>query len=206
MHPQVTRSTPGSCDLCGMPLEPVGQEAGAAAARSRGLWALAVSTLLGAVLIVVAMGPMLGQMLAEWLGGHALAGWFARIGLAGCAGQWVQFALATPIVVWGGWPILSGGIAGFRRGRPEMFSLFTLGVLAAWGSSTLATLAPGIFPDAFREADGTVPVSFESAGMIVVLVLAGQVLESRARRGTTAAIRALSNLAPPATERVGDGP
>jgi P-type Cu+ transporter len=203
MHPQVSRSTPGSCDLCGMPLEPVGQDAGAAAARRRDLSRLAISTLLGVALLVVAMGPMLGHMLPEWLGGHALAEWFARIGLAGRVGQWLQFALATPIVFWGGWPILAGGIVGFRSGRPGMFSLITLGVLAAWGSSTLATLAPGIFPAAFREADGTVPVSFESAGMIVVLVLAGQVLESRARRGTTAAIRALMDLSPPMAERVG---
>ena len=84
-----------------------------------------------------------------------------------------------------------------------MFSLITLGVLAAWGSSTLATLVPGIFPAAFREADGTVPVFFESAWMIVVLVLACQVLESRARRGTTAAIRGLMDLSPPTAERVG---
>jgi Cu+-exporting ATPase len=203
MHPQVTRSSPGTCDLCGMPLEPVGQEAGAAAARARDLWRLGVSTGLAAILLVVAMGPMLGHMLPERLGGHALAEWFARLGLVGRAGQWIQFALATPIVFWGGWPILAGGIAGFRSGRPGMFSLVTLGVLAAWGSSTLATLAPGIFPASFRGADGSVPVSFESAGMIVVLVLAGQLLESRARRGTTAAIRALMDLAPPTAERVG---
>jgi Cu+-exporting ATPase len=186
-----------------MPLEPVGQEAGAAAARARDLWRLGVSTGLAAILLVVAMGPMLGHMLPERLGGHALAEWFARLGLAGRAGQWIQLALATPIVFWGGWPILAGGIAGFRSGRPGMFSLVTLGVLAAWGSSTLATLAPGIFPASFRGADGTMPVSFESAGMIVVLVLAGQLLESRARRGTTAAIRALMDLAPPTAERVG---
>ncbi len=203
MHPQVTRSTPGTCDLCGMPLEPVGQEAGAAAARARDLWRLGVSTGLAAILLVVAMGPMLGHMLPERLGGHSLAEWFAGVGLAGRPGQWIQLALATPIVFWGGWPILAGGIAGFRSGRPGMFSLITLGVLAAWGSSTLATLAPGIFPAAFREADGSVPVSFESAGMIVVLVLVGQMLESRARRGTTAAIRALMDLAPPTAERVG---
>jgi len=203
MHPQVARSTAGTCELCGMPLEPVGQDAGAAAARDRERRRLAVSAALGVVLLMAAMGPMLGHMLPEWLGGHRLAGWFERVGLAGRTGQWIQLALATPIVFWGGWPILAGGIAGFRSGRPGMFSLITLGVLAAWGSSTLATLAPGIFPVAFRAADGTVPVSFESAGMIVVLVLAGQVLESRARRGTTAAIRALMDLSPPTAERVG---
>jgi len=203
MHPQVTRSTPGTCELCGMALEPVGQDADAAAARSRDLRRLAITTTLGVVLLVVAMGPMLGHMLPAWLGGHALAEWFARAGLTGRSGQWIQLALATPIVFWGGWPILAGGSAGLRSGRPGMYSLITLGVLAAWGSSTLATLAPGIFPAAFRAAEGTVPVSFESAGMIVVLVLVGQVLESRARRGTTTAIRALMDLSPPTAERVG---
>jgi len=203
MHPQVTSSAAGACSLCGMPLEPVGQNAGAAQARSRDLRRLAIAAVLGVALLVVAMAPMLGHMLPAGLGGHAVSDWFARVGLTGRSGHWVQFALATPIVFWAGWPILTGGIAGFRSGRPGMFSLITLGVLAAWGSSTLATLAPGIFPEAFREADGSVPVFFESAGMIVVLVLVGQWLESRARRGTSAAIRALMDLSPPTAERVG---
>ncbi len=203
MHPQVTSSAAGACSLCGMPLEPVGQEAGAAQASRRNLRRLAIAALLGIALLVVAMAPMLGHLLPAGLGGHALADWFARLGLTGRSGHWAQLALATPIVFWAGWPILAGGSAGFRSGRPGMFSLITLGVLAAWGSSTLATLAPGIFPEAFREADGSVPVFFESAGMIVVLVLVGQWLESRARRGTTAAIRALMDLSPPTAERVG---
>jgi Cu+-exporting ATPase len=203
MHPQVTSSTAGTCDLCGMALEPIGQDGDTTATRLRDMRRLVISTVLGVALLAVAMGPMLGHMLPEGLGGHRLAGWFARVGLAGRPAHWIQLALATPIVFWGGWPILSGGIAGFRGGRPGMFSLITLGVLAAWGSSALATLAPGIFPAAFREADGTVPVSFESAGMIVVLVLVGQRLESRARRGTTTAIRALMDLSPPTAERVG---
>ena len=204
MHPQVIRSQPGVCDLCGMPLEPLGQEAGAAAEQARQRLRLAVCTVLGLVLLVIAMGPMLGHMLPDPLGGHAIAAWFERVGLGGRTGQWLQLLLATPIVFWGGWPILTGGIAGFRSGRPGMFSLITLGVLAAWGSSLLATIAPAIFPAAFRGADGSVPVAFESAGMIVVLVLLGQVLETRARRGTTAAIRALMDLTPPTAERVGN--
>jgi len=203
MHPGVARANPGMCDLCGMPLEPVGLEAGRAADQDQAWRRLVINATLGVVLLVVAMTPMLAHMLPAGLGGHAIAAWFANLGLTGRTGHWVQFVLATPIVFWGGWPILSGGTAGFRAGRPGMFSLITLGVLAAWGSSTLATLVPGIFPAAFREADGTVPVFFESAGMIVVLVLAGQVLESRARRGTTAAIRGLMDLSPPTAERVG---
>jgi heavy metal translocating P-type ATPase len=203
MHPEVSRASPGFCELCGMTLEPVGQEAGAAAVQTRDRRRLAICVALGGLLMLVSMGPMLAHMLPEQLGGHALAEWFAATGLTGRASHWVQLVLATPIVFWGGWPILAGGVAGFRHGRPGMFSLITLGVLAAWGSSTLATLAPGIFPAAFREADGSVPVSFESAGMIVVLVLVGQLLESRARRGTTTAIRALLDLSPPTAERVG---
>ena len=154
-------------------------------------------------MLVVAMGPMLGQLLPAWLGGPAMAGTLAAVGLTGSAGQWIQLALTTPIVFWGGWPILAGGLAGFRAGRPGMFSLITLGVMAAWGSSTLATLFPDIFPAPFRTGDGSVPVSFESAGMIVVLVMLGQRLESRARRGTTAAIRSLMDLSPATAERVG---
>jgi heavy metal translocating P-type ATPase len=203
MHPEVSRASPGICELCGMTLEPIGQEAGAGATQARDRRRLAICVALGGLLMLVSMGPMLAHMLPERLGGHALAEWFAGIGLSGRASHWVQLVLATPIVFWGGWPILTGGVAGFRNGRPGMFSLITLGVLAAWGSSTLATLAPGILPAAFREADGSMPVSFESAGMIVVLVLVGQLLESRARRGTTAAIRALMDLAPPTAERVG---
>lgn len=205
MHPQVTSGSPGTCSICGMPLEPIGQEAGAAQASSHDLRRLVVCGVLAAMLMAVAMLGMIGH------GGHAgHAGQGAGDGtrggllpdwLTGQAGNWLQLLVATPIVFWGGWPILSGGLAGFRRGRPTMFSLISLGVLVAWGVSTVATVAPGIFPDAFRRADGSVEVFFESAGMIVVLVLLGQLLESRARRGTTAAIRALMDLSPPTAER-----
>ena len=196
MHPQVTSSSPGTCIICGMPLEPIGQDAGAASSQSHDLQRLVICSVLAAILMAVAMLGMLGH------GGHGaghggpLPGW-----LMGQAGNWLQLFLATPIVFWGGWPILSGGLAGFRRGRPTMFSLISLGVLVAWIVSTVATFAPGIFPEAFRRADGSVEVFFESAGMIVVLVLLGQLLESRARRGTTAAIRALMDLSPPTAER-----
>jgi Cu+-exporting ATPase len=202
MHPEVTSPTAGTCPICGMPLEPIGQEAGAVAARGRETWRLTISGGLAAALLVVAMGGMAGHLLPERLGGAAVAGWFARVGLTGGRGNWIQLLLATPIVFWGGWPILSGGIAGFRRGQPTMFSLIALGVLVAWASSAVATVAPAIFPAAFRRADGSVEVFFESAGTIVVLVLLGQLLESRARRGTTAALRALMDLAPPTAERI----
>ncbi len=203
MHPQVVKPGPGTCDICSMPLEPIGHEAGAVSDASRGTWRLAVSAMLGIILLIVAMGPMLAHMLPPWLGGHAIAEGFATVGLTGQTGLWIQLLLATPIVFWGGWPILSGGIGGFLAGRPGMFSLITLGVLAAWVASTVALLAPSAIPEAFREADGRVPVFYESAGMIVVLVLLGQWLETRARRGTTAAIRSLMDLSPPTAERIG---
>lgn len=199
MHPHVTSGSPGTCNICGMPLEPIGQEAGSAKAGSHDLRRLVICSLLAAILMAVAMLSMLAH------GGHEMPdhvrtipfpGW-----LAGQSGNWLQLLLATPIVFWGGWPILSGGLAGFRRGRPTMFSLISLGVLVAWVVSVVATIAPWGFPAAFRRADGSVEVFFESAGMIVVLVLLGQLLESRARRGTTAAIRALMDLTPPTAER-----
>jgi Cu+-exporting ATPase len=202
MHPEATASAAGACPLCGMPLEPIGQPAGAVAARRRELVRLATCGALAAALVVVAMGPMLAHLLPAWTGGHAVAAWFARAGLTGAVGNWLQCCLATPIVFWGGWPILAGGLAGFRAGRPTMFSLVALGVLVAWGASLVATVAPGLVPQALRRADGSVEVFFESAGMIVVLVLLGQWLESRARRGTTAAIRSLMDLAPPTADRL----
>jgi heavy metal translocating P-type ATPase len=202
MHPEATASAAGACPLCGMPLEPIGQPAGAAAARRREIVRLAACGALAVVLVVVAMGPMLAHLLPAWTGGHAVASWFARRGLTGAAGNWLQLGLATPIVFWGGWPILAGGLAGFRAGRPTMFSLVALGVLVAWAASVVATVAPGLVPAALRRADGSVEVFFESAGTIVVLVLLGQWLESRARRGTTAAIRSLMDLAPPTADRL----
>jgi Cu+-exporting ATPase len=166
---------------------------------------LPISAALAAVLLVVAMGPMAAHLLPNWLGGHALAAWFERVGLTASFGRWLQFAIATPLVFWGGWPILSGGIEGFRRGRPTMFSLITLGVGAAYGLSALATLAPQLFPAGFRGPDGSVAVFFESAGMIVALALLGQRLEARARRATNRAIRGLMDLAPATAERFPGG-
>ena len=198
MHPQVTRSEPGACPICGMPLEPIGVDAAevaTVAAERRRLW---ICGALAVILMGVAMAGMAGHG-----AGHAAEGLFPRlIALAGGAwGNWLQMALATPILFWGGATILSGGLAGFRRGRPTMFSLIALGVLVAWSVSVLATVFPWIFPEAFRRPDGSVAVFFESVGMIVVLVLVGQLLETRARRGTTAAIRALLDLTPPTAER-----
>jgi Cu+-exporting ATPase len=205
MHPQVKSGSPGACPVCGMPLEPIGQSRAEAAARSAETRRLVVCCGLAAVLVATAMLGMLGMPHGP-AAAHAeprAAGGLVRIGrlLAGQGGNWLQFALASVILFWGGRPILAGGLAGFRRGRPTMFSLISLGVLVAWAASTVATVAPGIFPASFRRADGSVAVFFESVGMIVALVLLGGLLESRARRGTTAAIRALLDLTPPTAER-----
>jgi Cu+-exporting ATPase len=202
MHPQVTSGSPGTCSICGMPLEPIGQESGAAHTRSSELQRLVICGLLAAILMTVAMLGMLGHGGHDPMnGGHGGRGGLLPAWLSGQTGNWLQMLLATPIVFWGGWPILSGGLDGFRRGRPTMFSLISLGVLVAWAVSAVATMTPAAFPEAFRRADGSVEVFFESAGMIVVLVLLGQLLETRARRGTTAAIRALMDLSPPTAER-----
>jgi len=197
MHPDVTASAPGSCPVCGMELVPIGQASTAADDAARARRRLVVCALLGGSLMAVSMTGMAGHALGMTDG---IVGW-----LAGTTGNVLQLLLAAPLVLWGGWPILTGGWAGFRRGRPTMFSLVGLGITVAFVASVVATVAPGLFPPAFRRHDGSVETFFESAGMIVVLVLAGQALESRARRGTGAALRALLDLAPPTAERYPGG-
>ena len=195
MHPEVTSPTAGSCPICGMPLEPVGG-AGDDQNGNDFQRRLAASVVPAVIVFLLSMLPMLARMLPigeqPWLTALEQASWAA----------WLELALASLVVFYGGWPILSGGLTAIRRGRPTMFSLITIGVLTAWGYSVVATVAPGVFPEAFRSHHGGVGRFFESAAMIVVLVLAGQLLESRARRGTTAAIRALLDLSPPEAVRL----
>ncbi len=196
MHPEVMSPTAGSCPICGMPLEPVGgatDDHGGADFRRR----LAVTAVPAISVFLLSMLPMLGHMLPlgtlqPWLMALERSPWAA----------WTELALASLVVFYGGWPILSGGMAAIRRGRPTMFSLISIGVLTAWGYSLVATGAPSVFPEAFRGPAGQVGRFFESAAMIVVLVLVGQLLESRARHGTTAAIRALMDLSPPEAVRL----
>jgi Cu+-exporting ATPase len=196
MHPEVMSPTAGSCPICGMPLEPVGgatDDHGGADFRRR----LAVTAVPAISVFLLSMLPMLGHMLPlgtlqPWLMALERSPWAA----------WTELALASIVVFYGGWPILSGGMAAIRRGRPTMFSLISIGVLTAWGYSLVATGAPSVFPEAFRGPAGQVGRFFESAAMIVVLVLVGQLLESRARHGTTAAIRALMDLSPPEAVRL----
>ncbi len=133
------------------------------------------------------------------MGGH-LTGMMHLVG-GPQVGNWLQLALGTPVVLWAGWPFFVRGWRSLVNRSLNMFTLIALGTGVAWLFSVVATAAPGIFPDAFRAADGSVAVYFEAAAVIVVLVLLGQVLELRAREQTGGAIRALLNLAPAMAHR-----
>jgi Cu+-exporting ATPase len=189
MHPEIVRDEPGDCPLCGMALEPMTVTADEGASEelvsmTRRFW---VSAALSIPLMVVAMGEMVGIDVGAAIG-HTAAGW-------------LQFALATPVLLWGGWPFLVRGWQSVVNRRLNMFTLIALGTGAAYAFSVLALLAPGVLPDAFK-AGGRVPLYFEAAAVIVTLVLLGQVLEIRARERTSSALKALLDLAPPQAVRV----
>jgi len=190
MHPEIRQVGPGSCPICGMALEPLLATAESGpnpelADMSRRFWA-------GLVLTV----PVL---LLE-MGGH-LTGLNHLIPRS--ISNWLQFALATPVVLWAGWPFFERGYASVRTLNLNMFTLIAMGTGVAWVYSVLATAAPQLFPSAFRGSDGSVAVYFEAAAVITVLVLLGQVLELRAREATGGAIRALLDLAPKTARRIG---
>ncbi|MEE8061581.1 MAG: copper-translocating P-type ATPase [Gemmatimonadales bacterium] len=193
MHPEVVRSEPGPCPICGMALEPqivtIEEEANPELVdMTRRFW---VGSIFAVPVLILAMAPMVGIPIDRFL---SLA-----------ASHWLQLALATPVVLWAGWPFFERAWASVVNRSPNMFTLIAMGVGAAYGFSVVAVVAPGVFPDAFRGADGTVAVYFESAAVIVVLVLLGQVIELRARGATTSAIRGLLELAPPTALRLTDG-
>jgi Cu+-exporting ATPase len=200
MHPEIVRDRPGSCPICGMALEPrtVAQSGGGTAAEEnpelrsmqRRLWVSAVLAL-----------PLLAAGMAEMLPG----GLRLLDAVPAAARNWLELLLATPVVVWGGWPFFERGWASVRQRSPNMFTLIALGIGAAYGYSAVAAVAPGLFPAGVRAHDGTVPVYFEAAAVITALVLLGQVLELRARSRTSAALRALLDLAPPAARRLAAG-
>ncbi|MBW2267913.1 MAG: copper-translocating P-type ATPase [Deltaproteobacteria bacterium] len=194
MHPEVVRKGPGSCPDCGMALEPVAPSLDATEDPELRDFSrrLAVSAALATPLFAVAMGEMLP--------GAPLAGLATPRSFA-----WLQFALATPVVVWGGAPLLARGWASLRTRRLNMFTLITLGVGAAYAASVFALLAPGALPAAYLGHDGAPPLYFEAAGVIVTLVLLGQVLELRARRRTGAALRTLLGLAATTARRLEPG-
>jgi len=193
MHPQIRQVGPGSCPICGMALEPVEVSAEAApnhelADMTRRFWIGLVLTL---PVFILEMGSHI-----PGLGLHEL--------VPPVTSTWVQFALATPVVLWAGWPFFQRGWASVRSGHLNMFTLIALGTGAAYFYSLAATFAPGLFPAGFRGMGGTVAVYYEAAAVITVLVLLGQVLELRARDQTGGAIRALLNLAPKTARRLRD--
>ena len=173
MHPQIRQKGPGSCPICGMALEPVEITAEAApshelADMTRRFW---VGLVLALPVFILEMG---GHIPA--LGMHRLVP--PQISI------WVQFALSTPVVLWAGWPFFQRGWASLVSRHLNMFTLIALGTGAAYLYSLVATFAPGIFPAGFHSMGGTVPVYYEAAAVIIVLVLLGQVLELRARERT----------------------
>ena len=189
MHPEVRQRGPGACPKCGMALEPVDVtehlENPELDEMSHRFWWSAALT-----------APILALMAAEFLPGRVGDGLMASPLV-----RWFEFALATPVVLWGGWPFFVRGWASIANRHLNMFTLIALGVGAAYGYSVVATLAPGLFPQSFRMM-GAVAVYFEPAAVITVLVLLGQVLELKARSRTSSAIRNLLGLAPKTARRV----
>jgi Cu+-exporting ATPase len=183
MHPEVVRSEPGACPICGMALEPREvqlEDNSELRDMSRRFW---FSTALALPVFLLAMTSDLLP--------HAIPASVSMTLL-----QWIEFALAVPVVLWGGWPIFQRGWASLVNRHLNMFSLIALGVGTAFIYSLVAMLLPGIFPPAMRSMMGTVPVYFEAAAVITALVLLGQVMELRARSKTSAAIKLLLGLAP----------
>jgi Cu+-exporting ATPase len=190
MHPQIRQVGPGTCPICGMTLEPVDVTADSGGPSpelrdmSRRFW-------VGLVLAV----PVFALEMVGHVGGLTMP-------IGPRASTWVQFALATPVVLWAGWPFFQRGWASIVSRRLNMFTLIAMGVGVAWLYSVVAAFAPGLFPPAFRDKSGMVPVYFEAAAVITVLVLLGQVLELRARERTSGAIKALLDLAPKTARRI----
>ena len=191
MHPEVSRDRPGACPLCGMALEsravaleePDNPELSAMWGRFK------FSLVLTLPIFLLAMSEMIGGsfLQPQWLADRSV---------------WIQCLLAAPVVLWGGWPLLERGWSSLLHRRPNMFTLVGLGTATSYLYSLAATLAPSLFPDAFRGPDGAVPVYFEAAAVITTLVLLGQVLELRARQQTGSAIRSLLSLAPDTARRL----
>ncbi len=190
MHPEIVQDGPGSCPKCGMALEPMTPHADMVEDDSelrdmtRRLWAAVTFVI---PLLVLDMGPMLGLV---------LPGWLAHGGV-----NWVELVLATPVVLWCGWPFFVRAVQATRHRTANMFTLIALGTGASWTFSVFATVLPDLFPAGFQGEHG-LPIYFEAAAIIVALVLLGQVLELRARQQTGSAIRALLGLNPKTARRL----
>ncbi len=186
MDPEIIRDEPGDCPICGMALEPMGVPLGDQGPNpelidfTRRFWVGAVLTL---PVLLLAMGPMLGLGFFRQALGEPLAGW-------------TELVLATPVVLWSGWPFFERGVKSVFNRHLNMFTLIAMGVGAAYIFSLVAVLAPGVFPDGFRDEGGHVAVYFEAGAVIIVLVLLGQLMELHAREKTGSAIKALLDLAP----------
>lgn len=191
MHPQIRQPAPGSCPICGMALEP--EIATAQQGPSHELVDMTHRFWIG---LVLTLPVFLLEMGSHIFGLHGL--------VSPQGSNWVQLALATPVVLWAGWPFFQRGYASLVNRSLNMFTLIALGTGTAWLYSVVATVAPGLFPGIFRSADGSVAVYFEAAAVITVLVLLGQVLELRAREQTGGAIRALLDLVPKTARRLRD--
>jgi Cu+-exporting ATPase len=189
MHPEIRQVGPGNCPICGMALEPV--LAGAQTGPNPELIDMTRRFWIGLALSL--------PVVALEMGGH-VTGLDMRLGRQ--ASNWLQLLLATPVVLWAGWPFFVRAAQSLRTRNLNMFTLIAMGTGVAWLYSMVATLVPGIFPPAFRQHDGSVAVYFEAAAVITVLVLLGQVLELRAREQTSGAIRALLDLAPKTARRL----
>lgn len=191
MHPEIVRDAPGACPICGMALEPrtvtlVEPPNAELVSMTRRFWASVALTT-----------PIFLMAMSDLIPGRPLQRFLSMRGIV-----WIEFLLSTPVVLWGGWPFFERGVASIVRRKLNMFTLIAIGSSAAYGSSVVAALAPGIFPASFREADGSVASYFEAAAVITTLVLLGQVLELRARSLTSGAIRALLGLRPSTARRV----
>jgi Cu+-exporting ATPase len=192
MHPEIVRSAPGFCPICGMALEPrtvthEEEENVELIDMKRRFW---ISTVLTLPLLILSMSEMVpGDPVRTFVGAQA--------------SKWISLALATPVVLWGGWPFFVRFWYSLVNRSLNMFTLIGLGVSVAYVYSLIATLVPQIFPHSFRDHAGNVPVYFEPAAVVTALVLLGQVLELKARSSTGSAIRALLGLAPKTARRIG---
>ncbi|RMH52479.1 MAG: heavy metal translocating P-type ATPase [Alphaproteobacteria bacterium] len=189
MHPEIVRDAPGDCPICGMALEPMTPSADAGPNRelidfTRRMW---ISAALALPLVILTMGELVGLPLRGWIGEPTAT--------------WLEFVLATPVVLWAAIPFFRRFLASLKNRSPNMWTLIGLGVAAAYGYSVVATFAPDLFPQAYREG-GRVGTYYEAAAVIVALIFLGQVLELRARERTGDAIRALLDLAPKMARRV----
>jgi Cu+-exporting ATPase len=191
MHPEIQQQGPGDCPICGMALEP--EEITADSEPSAELLDMNRRFWLG---LMLALPVFILEMSSHFFHTDSL--------ISPQVSNWVQLLLATPVVLWAGWPFFQRGWNSILRRNLNMFTLIAIGTGAAWLYSLFATLAPDLFPTAFRQQDGSVAVYFEAAAVIIVLVLLGQVLELRAREKTSGAIRALLNLAPTTARRLDD--